>query len=63
GFDPDAVPRGHLGLVGMQQRAERMGAELEINARPSRGTRVLVTLNLRGARRALAAPPVPATAE
>jgi PAS domain S-box-containing protein len=53
GFDPDAVPRGHLGLVGMQQRAERIGAELEIGSRPGRGTRVRVTLNVRDGRRAI----------
>jgi nitrate/nitrite-specific signal transduction histidine kinase len=35
----------------MQQRAERIGAELEIGARPGGGTRVRVTLNLRTPRR------------
>jgi PAS domain S-box-containing protein len=60
GFDPAAVPRGHLGLVGMQQRAERIGAELEIGSRPGRGTRVRVTLNLRDTRRLIA--PTPAGA-
>jgi signal transduction histidine kinase len=64
GFDIAEVPRGHLGLVGMQQRAERIGAELEIGSRPGGGTRVRVTLNLRAARRVLApALAVPATAE
>ncbi len=46
GFDPGDVPRGHLGLVGMGQRAERIGAELEISRRPEGGTRVRVTLPL-----------------
>lgn len=46
GFDPTQVPRGHLGLVGMGQRAERIGAELEIGSRPGGGTRVRVTLPL-----------------
>jgi len=64
GFDPDAVPRGHLGLIGMQQRAERIGAELEIGSGPNQGTRVRLTLNLRAARGASAPEPaVPATAE
>jgi PAS domain S-box-containing protein len=64
GFDPAAVARGHLGLVGMQQRAERIGGELEIGSRAGRGTRVRLTLNLRGGRGASArARAVPATAE
>jgi PAS domain S-box-containing protein len=64
GFDPAAVPRGHLGLIGMQQRAERIGAELKIGSRPGRGTRVRVTLNLRVAGRMIApALSVPGTAE
>jgi len=44
GFDPDAVPRGHLGLVGMRQRIERIGGELDISPRPGGGTRVRATL-------------------
>lgn len=64
GFDPAAVPRGHLGLVGMQQRAERIGAELEVGSRADRGTRVRLTLNLRADRDASApTPAVPAAAE
>jgi PAS domain S-box-containing protein len=64
GFDPAAVPRGHLGLIGMQQRAERIGGELEVGSRPGRGTRVRVTLNLRNERRMIApALAVPAAAE
>jgi signal transduction histidine kinase len=46
GFDPAAVPRGHLGLVGMQQRAERIGATLEIGPRPGGGTRIRASLPL-----------------
>jgi signal transduction histidine kinase len=45
GFDPGAVPRGHLGLVGMRQRAERIGAELLISRRPGGGTRVRVLVS------------------
>ena len=33
GFDPNAVPAGHLGLIIMRERAEAVGAKLEINAR------------------------------
>jgi PAS domain S-box-containing protein len=46
GFDPDAVPRGHLGLVGMRQRAERIGAGIAIGRLPGSGTRIAVTLSL-----------------
>ncbi|HWM22987.1 MAG TPA: PAS domain-containing protein [Ilumatobacteraceae bacterium] len=38
GFDPDAVPAGHLGLIIMRERAEAVGAKLEIDAVPGRGT-------------------------
>ncbi|HZI43572.1 MAG TPA: histidine kinase, partial [Ilumatobacter sp.] len=38
GFDPNAVPAGHLGLIIMRERAEAVGAKLEINAMPGRGT-------------------------
>jgi PAS domain S-box-containing protein len=66
GFDPDAVPRGHLGLVGMQQRAERIGANLEIGRRPGGGSRIRVSLTLRAAPAVASAAPssvVAATAE
>ncbi|HEY8177951.1 MAG TPA: sensor histidine kinase, partial [Candidatus Limnocylindria bacterium] len=46
GFDPAEIARGHLGLIGMQQRAERIGAELEVGHRPGNGTRVRMTLPL-----------------
>ena len=57
GFDPGLAPRGHLGLVGMRQRAERVGAELDIGRRPGGGSKVRVTLPLAriGAEEALAA--------
>jgi PAS domain S-box-containing protein len=42
GFDPSAAPRGHLGLVGMRQRAERIGGELDISRRPGGGSKVKV---------------------
>ncbi|HKO32959.1 MAG TPA: GAF domain-containing protein [Candidatus Limnocylindria bacterium] len=46
GFDPAEIARGHLGLIGMQQRAERIGADLEVGHRPGNGTRVRMTLPL-----------------
>jgi signal transduction histidine kinase len=43
GFDPGNTPRGHIGLVGMQQRAELIGATFAVNSRPGDGTEVWVT--------------------
>ena len=38
GFDPLAVPDGHLGLAGMRSRAERLGGRLTVTATPGHGT-------------------------
>jgi len=40
GFDPDEVPRGHLGLIGMRQRVELVGGELQVESRAGHGTSV-----------------------
>jgi signal transduction histidine kinase len=44
GIDPDAGPRarleGRLGLLGMQQRAEQVGAQLDLQRHASGGTQV-----------------------
>jgi PAS domain S-box-containing protein len=40
GFDPTAVPRGHLGLIGMRQRVDLVGGELQVESRPKKGTRI-----------------------
>ena len=48
GFDPSSVetmPVGHLGLQAMRQRAESVGASLEVLSRPGEGTRVVVVLS------------------
>ena len=37
---------GHFGLLGMRERAERLGGELELHSRPGLGTRVEVTVPL-----------------
>jgi signal transduction histidine kinase len=49
GFEvPDSpaafAPGGHFGLLGMQERAEMIGAQLEILSKPSRGTQITVIL-------------------
>lgn len=38
GFDPDAVPPGHLGLSIMQERAHDVEAELTVRSAPGHGT-------------------------
>ncbi len=41
GFDPDAMSRDKgMGLVGMQERAEKLGGSLDIHSVPGQGTRV-----------------------
>jgi PAS domain S-box-containing protein len=40
GFDPDRVPRGHLGLSGMRQRAELTGGRLEVRSVVGKGTQI-----------------------
>jgi signal transduction histidine kinase/ligand-binding sensor domain-containing protein len=44
GFDVDAVrddtPRGHFGLMGLQERAHRIQARLAVSSRPGAGTAV-----------------------
>jgi signal transduction histidine kinase len=40
GFAPDAVPRGHLGLIGMRQRVDLVGGELRVKSRSGEGTSI-----------------------
>jgi len=42
GFDPSRTPPGHLGLVGMRQRAELLGATFAVRTGPGEGTEVSV---------------------
>lgn len=47
GFDPSRKPaEGHLGLVGMRERAELLGGRFELESRPGAGTRVRAFLPL-----------------
>jgi signal transduction histidine kinase len=34
GFDPTQVPNGHYGLVGMKERADRIGARMTVESGP-----------------------------
>jgi signal transduction histidine kinase len=50
GFDPNQVlekyaQRGSFGLLNMQERASRIGGELEITSQPGQGTIVTLTVN------------------
>ncbi|HET9879857.1 MAG TPA: GAF domain-containing protein [Candidatus Limnocylindria bacterium] len=45
GFDPDQIPRGHLGVAGMRQRAEQLGGEFAVTSRPGEGSRVEVFMS------------------
>ena len=42
----DLSPRGHFGLLGMRERADLIGAHLEVRSEPGGGTRVSVCLPL-----------------
>jgi signal transduction histidine kinase len=44
GFEPEGVHAGGFGLVGMRERASLVGASLEVESAPGRGTTVLVRL-------------------
>lgn len=64
GFDPaHAVREQSYGLVGMRERAEVIGATLEIDSHPGGGTRLSVRAGSAGARPPAPRPAVPATDE
>lgn len=46
GFEPDAVDgsKGHLGLIGMSERASLLGGSFEVDAKPGSGATVRVCL-------------------
>ncbi len=46
GFDVDALPEGHFGLLGMRERARLLGGRLRIESSPGRGARLEVTIPL-----------------
>jgi len=43
GFDPQTIPDGHLGISIMRERAAKIGAAIQIESQPGRGTEVSVT--------------------
>jgi len=46
GFDPQADYPGHVGLLSMQERAQKLGGTLEVESAPNSGARLTVTLPL-----------------
>jgi len=42
----DLARHGHLGLVGMRERAEAVGGSLAVDSQPGQGTRIRVTIPL-----------------
>lgn len=46
GFDPEAVPVDHDGLLNMRQRIADLGGHMELSSKPGRGTRVRLTAPL-----------------
>ncbi len=40
GFEPEDVPRGHLGLIGMRQRVDLVGGELRVESEAGEGTTI-----------------------
>jgi signal transduction histidine kinase len=43
-YPTDLAPNGHFGLLGMHERADLIGARLEVHSEPGRGTRISVRL-------------------
>jgi len=50
GFDPQGVPAGHHGLLGMRYRVEAQGGTMRVNSNPGYGTRIEATLPLKAAK-------------
>jgi len=44
GFDPAQLRPGGMGLDGLRERAARLGATLDLESTPGRGTRITVRL-------------------
>jgi signal transduction histidine kinase len=46
GFDAGLVRPGHFGLVGLREQAQLIGALLDVDSAPGRGTRLRLTLRI-----------------
>jgi signal transduction histidine kinase/ligand-binding sensor domain-containing protein len=62
GFEPEEAfseGGGHFGLLGMRERAERLGGVLDLESEPGRGTRLTVNVPLTSQREEPIAEPMP----
>jgi signal transduction histidine kinase len=48
-YDPGFVQQGHYGVLGMQERMQRLGGRFELRSAPGHGTTVQVHVQKRGA--------------
>jgi NarL family two-component system sensor histidine kinase YdfH len=46
GFDPDQIPAGHYGLIGLRERARLAEGKLTIESQPQQGTTLIFTASL-----------------
>ena len=46
GFDPDHVPHGSFGLIGLSERVKLLGGKLKLESSPGEGVRVEVNIPL-----------------
>ena len=42
GFDPQAIPAGHMGISIMLERAKKIGGDIQIQSHPGRGTEISI---------------------
>jgi two-component system, NarL family, sensor histidine kinase YdfH len=46
GFDPASIDAGHYGLLGMRERVELAGGNLDVHSEPGKGTRIVIRFPL-----------------
>lgn len=46
GFDPDNIPTGHYGILGIRERIRLVGGQMEINSSSQSGTTLILTIPL-----------------
>jgi signal transduction histidine kinase len=44
GFDPEQVPKGRYGLIGLNERVKLLGGRLSVTSAPGKGTRLKVEI-------------------
>ena len=46
GFDPGRIPKGHYGLIGLNERVRLLNGKLQLQSNPGAGTRIQVVVPL-----------------